>query len=87
MHQNSSSINLESLDNLSNNLSRTYNKNFILNSTLLSIMGKLTFLRGSIYVYNSPKDCFELKDSKGRCEVANFKKKELFSISYEKFDW
>lgn len=65
MHQNSYSINLESLVNLSNCLNKTYDKNFILNSTLKGTMGKLTFLRGSIYVYNPLKDCFELKDSKG----------------------
>ncbi|MGQ9819669.1 MAG: hypothetical protein ACUVQ1_07080 [Candidatus Kapaibacteriales bacterium] len=49
-------------------------------------MGKLTFLRGSVYCYNPDTDYFELKIAKGGYEAINFKKEELFSKNYVKFD-
>lgn len=58
-------INLESLFDLSARLNETYDIHFILNAVLLSLMGKLRALRGSVYILDDGKVELSLLISKG----------------------
>lgn len=59
------SINLDSLFDLSARLNETYDRRFILNSALLSLMGKLRVLRGSVYIKEKSSGKLSLFISKG----------------------
>lgn len=86
MSQIRSTINLESLVELSNKLNRNHEISFILNSALLSIMGKLTFLRGAILAQNPITLEFEVLSSKGKFNPFFLNEEILLSKDFEQFD-
>ncbi|ROL57019.1 hypothetical protein D9V84_06230 [Bacteroidetes/Chlorobi group bacterium Naka2016] len=59
-------INLDSLVELSNKLNSSRNVEFILNSVVLSLMGKLGFLRGGAFIVNYETKSINEVVSKGR---------------------
>lgn len=61
-----STINLDSLVDLSNKLSRANDKHFILNTALLSIMGKIAFLRGGAFSFSPETNSFTPLIIKGK---------------------
>ncbi len=65
MEQQTHLINLESLISFSAKLTETYNKEFILNSALLSIMGKLKILRSCVLI-PSEENHFSIILTKGK---------------------
>lgn len=85
MRSSHSTINLDSLVDLSNKLSRANNKHFILNTALLSIMGKIAFLRGSAFIYSSETNSFFPLITKGKSKpepipLSFFKNRNLEKI-------
>ncbi len=76
MKPNSFSINLTSILDLSSKLNDSVDINYILNSTLLSIMGKLGITRAAIFKKNQSN--YELILQKGKCEIKSL---ENFEIS------
>ncbi|MBI5326071.1 MAG: GAF domain-containing protein, partial [Ignavibacteriae bacterium] len=70
-------INLESLLELSVRLNTSQDSMFILNSVLLSLMGKLKLSRASVLIPNEEKTKFILNISKGRYELEEI---EYFDI-------
>lgn len=68
------SLNLESLLKLSNSLNASKDTNFILNSALLSLMGKLRMIRAGVYL-PSPEDSsqFIVSIHKGKIKNSTFK--------------
>lgn len=75
MKQESISINLSSILNLSAKLNNSVDVNLILNSTLLSMMGKLGISRAAVFKNNNQK--FEIIIQKGKCEI---KEVDFFEI-------
>jgi len=67
MRKEGISINLKSILDLSAKLNNSVDINLILNSTLLSIMGKLGISRSAIYSKNEDK--FNILIKKGKCEI------------------
>lgn len=67
MKQESISINLSSILNLSAKLNNSVDVNLILNSTLLSIMGKLGISRSAVFIKKG--DIYEMVLQKGKCDV------------------
>lgn len=68
------SLNLESLLKLSNSLNSSTDVNYILNSALLSLMGKLRMIRAGIYQPNSSdSNLFEITIHKGKIQNSNFR--------------
>ena len=63
--ENKIPINLDSLFELSARLNETYDTQFILNSVLLSLMGKLRVFSGSVYVRSANYSELNLFISKG----------------------
>ncbi len=63
--ENKIPINLDSLFELSARLNETYDTQFILNSVLLSLMGKLRVFSGSVYVRSANNSELNLFISKG----------------------
>jgi len=59
-------INLHSLIELSARLNERHERDFILNASLLTLMGKLTISSGCVFVPGSVDNFFELAISKGR---------------------
>ncbi len=85
MKNSRSTINLDSLVDLSNKLSRTHNISFILNTVLLSMMGKLAFLRGGAFIFSQDTNSFLPYIVKGKSKFAPihisfFKNKNLAKI-------
>ncbi len=72
------SINLKSILDLSAKLNNSVDINLILNSTLLSIMGKLGISRSAIYTKNEDK--FNILIKKGKCEVNEIDYFEISSL-------
>ena len=75
MKQESISINLSSILNLSAKLNNSVDVNLILNSTLLSMMGKLGISRAAVFKNKNQK--FEIIIQKGKCEI---KEVDFFEI-------
>jgi len=75
MKQESISINLSSILNLSAKLNDNVDVNLILNSTLLSMMGKLGISRAAVFKNKNQK--FEIIIQKGKCEI---KEVDFFEI-------
>lgn len=75
MKQESISINLSSILNLSAKLNNSVDVNLILNSTLLSIMGKLGISRSAVFIKKS--DSYEMVMQKGKCDVKTLKYFEI----------
>ncbi len=61
-------INLDSLLDFSDRLNQTYDRRFILNSTLLSLMGKLKIFKASALLFER-YDKFKIELVKGRLDV------------------
>lgn len=76
MRKEGISINLKSILDLSAKLNNSVDINLILNSTLLSIMGKLGISRSAIYSKNEDK--FNVLIKKGKCEINSL---EFFEIN------
>ncbi len=66
MAANHISLNLESLLKLSDSLNSTADEKFILNSALLSIMGKLRAVRGGVYQVNTNSSKYVSAINKGK---------------------
>lgn len=66
MAANHTILNLESLLKLSDNLNTTTDEMFIINSSLLSIMGKLRAIRGAAYIYSDCGSKYTAIISKGK---------------------
>lgn len=82
--QRTISINLESLLDLSTKLNSTTDEVFIINSTVLSLMGKLRFFRAMAIVADFPNKKFNVATSKSKVEFKDlpyFEVKEIRSLS------
>ncbi len=78
--ESTSLINLESLLELSARLNESNDEEFILNSTLLTLMGKLRTVRACVLLPNVEQSTFEIALAKGRTaltEIDYFQLKEL----------
>lgn len=78
--ESTSLINLESLLELSARLNESNDEEFILNSTLLTLMGKLRTVRACVLLTNVEQSTFEIALAKGRTaltEIDYFQLKEL----------
>ncbi|MBS1538972.1 MAG: SpoIIE family protein phosphatase [Bacteroidetes bacterium] len=73
----SSLINLESLLELSARLNESSDEDFILNSALLTLMGKLRIVRASILLPNSEQTEFTVILAKGRTSISSL---EYFEV-------
>jgi sigma-B regulation protein RsbU (phosphoserine phosphatase) len=63
-------INLESLIDLSARLNETHDIKFILNVSLLTLMGKLIISNGCVFYPDESGKGFEMLINKGRCNIA-----------------
>ncbi len=73
-----SPINLESLIDLSAKLNQYNDESSILNATILSLMGKLTTLRGAVFI-PSGSNSYELILHKGKKQIDSFTTKYSFN--------
>ncbi|MBI3258282.1 MAG: hypothetical protein HYZ54_02195 [Ignavibacteriae bacterium] len=73
----SSLINLESLLELSARLNESSDEEFILNSALLTLMGKLRILRANVILPNPEQTEFTVAIAKGRTPISTL---EFFSV-------
>ena len=69
--ESSSLINLESLLELSARLNESNDEEFILNSTLLTLMGKLRIVRACVLLPNLEQSTFEIALAKGRTALTS----------------
>jgi sigma-B regulation protein RsbU (phosphoserine phosphatase) len=81
-------INLESLIDLSTRLNQSNDELSILNATLLSLMGKLTTLRGAVFIPCN-NNSFELFIHKGKKQIEEFRtnftfKKVVYVLDHNK---
>ncbi|MFN8361301.1 MAG: PP2C family protein-serine/threonine phosphatase [Candidatus Kapaibacterium sp.] len=67
--ESTSLINLESLLELSARLNESNDEEFILNSTLLTLMGKLRIVRACVLLPTDEQSTFEIALSKGRTQL------------------
>lgn len=84
--ESTSLINLESLLELSARLNESNDEEFILNSTLLTLMGKLRTVRACVLLPNVEQSTFEIALAKGRTaltEIDYFQLKELRELMAE----
>lgn len=66
MPENQISLNLESLLKLSDSLNASTDDNFILNSALLSMMGKLRMIRGAVFIPDMNRQKYSAAISKSK---------------------
>ncbi len=84
MKDRSIPINLESLIDLSARLNETHDIKFILNLSLLTLMGKLTISNGCAFYPNDNDKNFKMLINKGRCSIDDnvfFSLRELQKIN------
>jgi sigma-B regulation protein RsbU (phosphoserine phosphatase) len=81
MHDQNVSINIESLVDLSARLNNTVNEEFIFNSALLSLMGKLRFFRACVLLPDD-EDKYKIVYSKGKTSLDYISQFDIDSPRY-----
>jgi hypothetical protein len=79
MNQNTAIINLSSLLDLSARLYESNDINFILNSTLLSLMGKLKILKACVFVKDKNGN-YSQEITKGNLHIDNLPVNQLTGL-------
>jgi phosphoserine phosphatase RsbU/P len=82
MQEKNVSINIESLVDLSARLNTTVNEEFIFNSALLSLMGKLRFLRACVLLPEEGSEKYKIAYSKGKTTLDYIDDFDIISPRY-----